>query len=169
MQDKAVTRRVALLRAMPIFADLAEKDIITLVDDLRLKEYVKDEIIFRQGDESREVYFVLKGKVRIYKISPSGNETSIAIFSTNDVIGELAALDQEPRSATAKAVTAVSLLAMSQERFLYTMQSVPRFGLGCRVCWRTNCAGPQLMPNQSRSLMQLAACCILSCFTTPVR
>jgi CRP/FNR family cyclic AMP-dependent transcriptional regulator len=130
MQEKAVTRRVALLHAMPIFADLAEKDIITLVDDLRLKEYTKDDIIFRQGDESREVYFVLKGKVRIYKISPSGNETSIAIFSINDVIGELAALDQEPRSATAKAVTNVSLLTMSQERFLYTMQSIPRFALG---------------------------------------
>jgi CRP/FNR family cyclic AMP-dependent transcriptional regulator len=130
VQDKAVARRIALLRAMPIFADLADKDIATLVEDLRLKEYVKDEIIFRQGDESHEVYFVLKGKVRIYKISPGGNETSIAIFSTNDVIGELAALDQEPRSATAKAVTAVSLLAMSQERFLFTMQNVPRFALG---------------------------------------
>jgi CRP/FNR family transcriptional regulator len=115
---------------MPIFADLADRDLTALADDLRSKEYAKDETIFRQGDESREVYFVRKGKVRIYKISPGGNETSIVIFSTNDVIGELAALDQEPRSASAKAMTAVSLLAMSQERFLYTLQTVPRFGLG---------------------------------------
>jgi CRP-like cAMP-binding protein len=128
-QDQALARRIATLRTMPIFADLSERDLALLADDLRSKEYVKDETIFRQGDESREVYFVRKGKVRIYKISPSGNETSIAIFSTNDVIGELAAIDQEPRSASAKAMTSVSLLAMSQERFLYTLQNVPRFGL----------------------------------------
>lgn len=128
-QDQALARRIATLRMMPIFADLSERDLTLLADDLRSKEYAKDETIFRQGDESREVYFVRKGKVRIYKISPGGNETSIAIFSTNDVIGELAALDQEPRSASAKAMTPVSLLAMSQERFLYTLQTVPRFGL----------------------------------------
>lgn len=128
MQD-ANLRRMALLREMPLFADLAEKDLLTIVDDLRVRDYAKDAIIFRQDDESREVYFVRKGKVRIFKISPSGNETSIAIFSSNDVIGELAAIDQEPRSATAKAVTPVTLLAMSQERFLVTLQSVPRFAL----------------------------------------
>ena len=129
-QDQALARRIATLRTMPVFSDLAERDLANLAEDMRSKEYAKDETIFRQGDESREVYFVRKGKVRIYKISPSGNETTIAIFTTNDVIGELAAIDQEPRSASAKAMTAVSLLAMSQERFLYTLQTLPRFGMG---------------------------------------
>ena len=129
-QDQALARRIATLRTMPIFADLGERDLASLAEDMRSKEYAKDETIFRQGDESREVYFVRKGKVRIYKISPSGNETTIAIFTTNDVIGELAAIDQEPRSASAKAMTPVSLLAMSQERFLYTLQTLPRFGMG---------------------------------------
>lgn len=128
-QDQALARRVALLCTMPIFVDLSERDLAGLAADLRAKEYAKDELIFRQGDESREIYFVRKGKVRIYKISPNGNETSIAIFSTNDVIGELAAIDQEPRSASAKAMTPVSLLSMSQERFLYSLQTMPRFGL----------------------------------------
>lgn len=128
MQD-ANLRRMALLREMPLFADLAERDLLAIVEELRVRDYAKDDIIFRQGDESREVYFVRKGKVRIFKISPSGNETSIAIFSNNDVIGELAAIDQDPRSATAKAVTPVTLLAMSQERFLLTLQTVPRFAL----------------------------------------
>ena len=130
MEEKAVARRVATLRAMPIFAELAEKELLALADDMRLREYERDETIFRQGDESREVYFVLKGKVRIFKISPAGDETSIAIFSTNDVIGELAAIDAEPRSATAVAISSVSLLVMSQERFMAALNSLPRLGLG---------------------------------------
>ena len=129
MEDKALARRVALLKGMPLFNQLPAKEIETIVHDLRLKEFGRDEVIFRQGDESREVYFVLKGKVRIFTTSPSGNETSIAIFSTNDVIGELAAIDHEPRSATAKAVTAVSLLSMAQESFLHHLETMPRFAL----------------------------------------
>lgn len=129
MQDKAALRRISLLKAMPVFSSLNDKELQAIVDDLRLKEYQKDDIIFRQGDESREIYFVLKGKVRIYKISPGGDETSIAIFSTNDVIGEFAALDQQPRSATAKAITAVSLLAMPEGSFLHALQTMPRLAL----------------------------------------
>ncbi len=117
-QDKTSARRIATLKDIPLFAGLNDKELVTIVDDLRRKEYGKDELIFRQGDESREVYIILKGKVRIYRISPAGNETTTAIYSTHDIIGEFAALDNQPRSATGKAISPVTLLAMSQERFL---------------------------------------------------
>lgn len=134
MQDTTTARRIALLREMELFRNLREQDLVTLVPDLRMKEYAKDEIIFRQGDETREICFVLKGKVRIFKISPAGDETSIAIFTANDVIGELAALDNRPRSATAKAINSVSLLAMGQVRFIHHMQTMPGLALGmCQV------------------------------------
>lgn len=129
MQDSALARRIALLQEMPLFQSLSKKKLETIVNDLRLKEYQRDEVIFRQGDESREVYFVLKGKVRIYTTSPSGNETTIAVFSTSDVIGELAAIDYSPRSATAKAITSVLLLSMSQERFLHHLENLPCFAM----------------------------------------
>lgn len=123
-------KRLAMLRTMPIFSELRQADLEALLDDLRLREYAKDELIFHQGDESRQVYFVLKGKVRVYKISPAGSETSIDIFGENDLIGELAALDNRPRSATAKAVTAVSLLTMTQEHFLHRLHSINGLAVG---------------------------------------
>lgn len=130
MQDAELTRRVALLKEIPLFSSLANTQLERLVNDFRLREFDKDDIIFRQGDESREIYILLKGKVRIFKISPSGNETSIDIFSVNDVIGELAAIDSSPRSATGKAIGKVSLLTMSHERFLYHLENVPGLALG---------------------------------------
>ncbi len=96
--------------------------------DFRLREYVRDELIFRQGDETTEVYVVLRGKVRIFRTSPSGDETTIAIFSGNDLIGEMAALDNQSRSATAKAMNPVALLVMTQDRFVAHVQSLPRLG-----------------------------------------
>lgn len=130
MQDAETTRRVALLKEIPLFSSVATQHLERMVNDFRLREFSKDEIIFRQGDESREIYVLLKGKVRIFKISPSGNETSIDIFSVHDVIGELAAIDSSPRSATGKAIGNVSLLTMSHERFLYHLENVPGLALG---------------------------------------
>lgn len=125
-----VEKRLAMLRNMPIFQELRQSDLEALLDDLRLREYAKDELIFHQGDESRQVYFVLRGKVRVYKISPAGSETSIDIFGENDLIGELAALDNRPRSATAKAVTPVTLLTMTQENFLHRLQTSNGLAVG---------------------------------------
>jgi len=125
MQDRTQARRIATLQEVPLLAGLSEKQLAILVEDLRPRDYKKDELIFRQGDESREIYIVLKGKVRIYKISPAGNETSIDIFSTHAVLGEFAALDNEPRSTSAKAISAVTLLVMSQDHFLHHLHMLP--------------------------------------------
>ena len=125
MQDSTLARRIARLKEIPLFTDLSDKALAGLVDDLRSRDYKKDELLFRQGDESREVYIILKGKVRIYKISPSGNETSIDIFGQYDVLGEFAALDNEPRSTAATAISNVSLLVISQEHFLHHLNMTP--------------------------------------------
>ncbi len=130
MQDAELTRRIALLRGIPLFSSVSAQYLERLVGDLRLREFEKDDIIFRQGDESREIYILLKGKVRIFKISPSGNETSIDIFSVHDVIGELAAIDSSPRSATGKAIGKISLLTMAHEHFAYHLEHVPGLALG---------------------------------------
>lgn len=128
--DPKGEKRMALLKAMELFRGLRDSELAALLDDLHLREYQKDDVLFRQGDESRQVYFLLKGKVRVYRISPAGSETSIDIFSTHDVLGELAALDNRPRSASAKAVTAVSLLTMAQENFLRHLQTMPGLAVG---------------------------------------
>ena len=122
--------RVAFLRNVPLFAELSDAERRALAADFRLREYQKDETIFRQGDYSRELYIVVKGKARIFKISPSGNETSIHISSTGDIIGEFATIDGQPRSATAKAVGRCALLEMVGDKFLQHMREMPDLALG---------------------------------------
>ncbi len=134
MTDKTSARRLSLLREIELFKDSKDADLLHMLEDFRVREFKKDELIFHQGDESREVYIVLKGKVRVFKISPAGNETSIAIFSTHDIIGELAALDNLPRSASAKALGPVSLLSMSQERFVHYLRTTTGLAFGlCKI------------------------------------
>jgi CRP/FNR family cyclic AMP-dependent transcriptional regulator len=126
---EVLSRRIAFLQNVSLFTKLNEKDLAKIVKDFRVKSYDRDETIFRQRDNSYEFYIVLDGKVRIFRISPSGGETSINIFTTYDIFGEFATLDNLPRSATAKAIVPTNLLQMSQDRFLYHMRTIPQLAL----------------------------------------
>jgi CRP/FNR family cyclic AMP-dependent transcriptional regulator len=127
--DDRLSRRIALLKNVSLFAALTEEDLATLVNDFQLKRYDADEVIFHQGESSRELYVILTGKVRIFKTSPSGDETSLQVFSTHDIFGELASIDDRPRSATAKAIVPSDLLAMTPDRFLHHIQTKPDLAL----------------------------------------
>lgn len=125
-----LSKRIAFLKNVSPFTDLREKDLETLISDFRLREYERGKIIFHQEDNSRELYVVVKGKVRIFKTSPSGNETSICVFSTHAIIGEFSAIDHQSRSATAKAITRCTLLAIAGDRFLQRMREISDLATG---------------------------------------
>jgi CRP-like cAMP-binding protein len=122
-------RHIDFLKQVPLFAELKEVDLRILANDFRPRAYEKDATIFRQDDNSRELYVVFEGRVRIFTLSPAGNETSISIFSTGAVIGELAALDHQPRSATAKAIGRCTLLEMDGDRCVQRMREMPDLAL----------------------------------------
>jgi CRP-like cAMP-binding protein len=80
--------------------------------------------IFREGDEAQELFVVKSGQVRIQL----GNRT-LAELSANDIFGEMALIDNEPRSATALAVTDVELAPVSEKQFLFLVSQTPYFAL----------------------------------------
>ena len=81
-------------------------------------------VIFREGEEAHELFVIKSGQVRIQL----GNRT-LAELSANDVFGEMALIDNEPRSATALAVTDVELVAVSEKQFLFLVGQTPYFAL----------------------------------------
>lgn len=127
--NDVTARRIEFLQQVPLFQSLAITELENLLTDLRPREYDRDDIVFSQGDDSHAVYVVFKGKVRIFRVSPSGNETSIAIFGQHDVIGEQGTLNDVPRNATAKSIGKTTLLVMPQERFQYHLENSSRLAL----------------------------------------
>lgn len=81
-------------------------------------------VIFGEGDEAHELFVIKNGTVRIQL----GNRT-LAEFSANDIFGEMALIDNEPRSATAIAVTDVELVGVSERQFLFMVGQTPYFAL----------------------------------------
>ena len=127
MDEALISKRMDFLRSAPLFKTLSESDLQAVSVHLRSRNYKKKEIIFHQGDESHDFYLIKDGKVRIFCNSPSGNETSIRVLSADEMIGEFAPIDGQPRSATAQAITNCILLELRQERFLTLLRELPDF------------------------------------------
>jgi CRP/FNR family cyclic AMP-dependent transcriptional regulator len=82
------------------------------------------EIIFKEGDEAHQLFVIKSGAVAIQ----SGNRM-LAELSTNHIFGEMALIDDAPRSATAVAKTDVELVPISEKQFLFLVSQTPLFAL----------------------------------------
>jgi CRP-like cAMP-binding protein len=98
----------------------------------------KGRTLLEYGSNSRDVFFVLEGKVEVVLYSPDGREVFVTAIGPGEMFGELAALDGEPRSATVVALSNVVLAIMSQNDFMRCMRILrrPRFVLP--GIWRRN-------------------------------
>ncbi len=146
IDGEILSRRTDFLRDIALFAGLEEEDLNIIAENLNSRRYKKMQIIFHQGDDSHAVYFIAKGKVRIFCTSPAGEETSFRIFSEKDVIGEFAAVDAQSRSTTAKAMEECILLELERSKLLDYLQQMPTLALGLikhlvkKLRWTTNYA-----------------------------
>ena len=67
------------------------------------RKYQSNEVLFREGDPGDSMYIVLAGKIRISKNIPGAGEEALAFMERGDYFGEMALIDELPRSAEAKA------------------------------------------------------------------
>ena len=93
-------------------------------NNIEAQPFKAGSVIFREGDAARELFVVKSGQVRIQ----IGNRT-ITELGTDSIFGEMALIDNEPRSASAVAVTDVELVAVSEKQFLFLVGQTPYFAL----------------------------------------
>jgi hypothetical protein len=72
-------------------------------------------VIFKPGDASREVFFVQRGRVEL--VTEAGGAVRTETLGLGDFFGEAALLDEQPRTATAKALTAFTLVKLDRATF----------------------------------------------------
>lgn len=73
--------------------------------------------IFQQGDAGDKLYLVLEGRVRISRDSAGMGEEALAVLGAGQVFGEMALLDDSPRSADARAHERCRLLVIPKDAF----------------------------------------------------
>jgi CRP-like cAMP-binding protein len=108
--------RIAQIRQLFLFATLRPRELRVVDGLLHERSYLKDEIIFDQGEEGQALYVVLSGRVLICR---QGDPVAgrIAEIPPGALFGELALLDGAPRTAQARAAEDCQLAALSRSDF----------------------------------------------------
>jgi len=86
------------------------------------------EPILSRDSDSRDVFFVVKGRCRIVNFSPSGREVAYAVAGPGEFFGEMAAIDGLPRSATVVALEDCVLGSISLQAFRDAVEQYPKVG-----------------------------------------
>ncbi len=124
--EKAVERSLA---GIEILSELEPDALARLVESCRWRRYRRGERILEEGSDSRDVMFVVEGAVNILGPRDAGREVAYAVLEQGSHIGELAALDGEPRSASVVARCDSLIASMPAERFLRLLQDDGRVAL----------------------------------------
>jgi CRP/FNR family cyclic AMP-dependent transcriptional regulator len=93
-----------LLSRVPAFETLGENDLQRVAEVAVPRRFDRQEVIFREGDDSDTCYIVRTGQARAVREHPDGRTITLARFGPGDIFGELAMFDDEKRSATVELV-----------------------------------------------------------------
>lgn len=120
MQLRRVSDRARALRRISLFRDLSGSDL----EEVARMSYplTRDRglVIIEQGEVGSELYLIVEGTARVER-----DGRPVGHVGENNVIGEMALIDREPRSATIIAETRCELLAVPHDRFWHFVETVP--------------------------------------------
>ena len=114
-----------ILRRIPVFRLLEDKDLVHLAGSLRRHTYAPGELIFRQGDSGDSMYFVVAGHIGVTIRAQDGHENDIAAFNSGDFFGEISLFTGEPRGVTATASSRVVCYCLEKGGLQRTMELHP--------------------------------------------
>ena len=117
------------LGGITLLEGLSETQLQELQKNCSWRRYAAQEIIIDRDSESRDIFFVMDGRVRVVNYSLSGREVSFDDIMSGGYFGELAAIDGEPRSANVVALTETTVAALSTQRLLTLVADNPAIAI----------------------------------------
>jgi CRP/FNR family transcriptional regulator len=156
-----------LLRTTPIFSRLSPADRRTIADVSRVQEFRKGDMIFEQESPSEAFYAIAAGRVKIFKMMPSGKDVILEVFGPGDPLGAVAAYMDRPFPASAMALEDTTCVIIPRPAFFRLLETHPSLvrglllGLTTRLVELTNrlaeLTGGRIEPRFARLFLKLAS------------
>ena len=106
-----------LLARVPAFAGLSPEDREALARVATLRPYRRGDRIVSQGERGDSFFIIVKGRVQVSVLSPDAREVVLTDLREGDHFGEMALVDDHPRSATVTAAERSDLAVLTRESF----------------------------------------------------
>ncbi len=113
------------LRNVSLFATLNERDMEVISKIIFINTYAKGEVIFQEGEKGDSLYIVLKGQVKVCLYDEDGREYILAAIGKDGFFGELALIDELPRSANVITLEDSELLIIRRHDFTRLLMENP--------------------------------------------
>ena len=114
------------LSTIEVFRDLTSTDYETLSHILKAQSFKPNQRIINLGEHTQDVFFVIKGKVRITTYTSTGKEVTFQDMKAGQMFGELSAIDGETRSTNVVALADSILAVAPPESFFKILRDYPK-------------------------------------------
>jgi CRP-like cAMP-binding protein len=131
LREKQKSGIETILLKIPVFQELTPRELKTIRRILHQREYKQAEVVFAEGDIGLGMYIIEKG---IVQIACKNEHHILAELVEGDFFGELALLDDAPRSASAVAKTPATVLCFFKPELLDLIERNPK--LGSKILFR---------------------------------
>ena len=116
LTEKADIR--ALLRQSALFSNLEETTLHVFMENASVRKVTHGEVIFVQGDSADDFYLVIDGWIKLYRLTPAGEEAIVAVFTRGQTFAEAAAFTGREFPVSAEAVTDAQLLRIPADAMM---------------------------------------------------
>ncbi|QRM54077.1 Crp/Fnr family transcriptional regulator [Sinorhizobium sp. BG8] len=120
-----INKSAAFWRSFPIFEGFSKDTIGEITTIVTFRKWSAGTVIFQRGDEGNYLIVLISGRIKLSLITPQGRELSLRHLEAGSILGEMAILDGQPRSADATAVTATEGYVISKRDFLEVLARNP--------------------------------------------
>ena len=124
----SLNEEVEILQNIPLFSKIEPAKLKLLAFTSDRLTFAPGQELFHQGDPGDAAYIIIDGEADVIIDTPAG-EISVAKVGKNDLIGEIAILCDVPRTATIKALSEVTTLAISKDLFFQMVTEFPDMGI----------------------------------------
>lgn len=117
------------LRDIPLFSELSIDQLRTISSFSNLKKFCKGEILFLDGDFYKGFYILLKGTIKIYKISASGKESVVHIIKPLNAFADIPLFEGGNYPVNAQAIEESLTILIPKDKFLDLIKNQPEISL----------------------------------------
>lgn len=117
------------IKQIPLFSELTTDELRKFTQISQLKKFSKKEIIFSEGMPYLGFYILLKGAVRIFRLTPDGRDITLQIVEPFNLVAEIPLFDGKTYDSSCEAIEDSILLFIPKEKFLQLFVKNPKISL----------------------------------------